>query len=265
MKYFAEPLSTAGLDLVTEEGSGPEPDPVHAEAPVSTEGELTRLIRHWMSTSGQDEDKIRVVPDQGRPDEVSRDEGSSDKVSHDEVEVEPTLEPAVLLAPGASLPRRRTGPRLELAMRAAVLINAHATSPDAATDVMRMLAGRGTITVCRAYADWSGPGLREWATRLRHHGLQSFHHFAEDDEQAIVAMVIDAMDIAREASVDVVVLVGHLESTLPLVHRLHVQGVRVIAVGPSHTPHDVRAACDEFLDFSTLAAWQENSFGRHRA
>ena len=33
---------------------------------------------------------------------------------------------------------------------------------------------------------------------MRREGLHSFHHFADDDDQALVAMAIDAVDIARE-------------------------------------------------------------------
>ena len=85
-------------------------------------------------------------------------------------------------------------------------------------------------------------------------GLHSFHHFADDDDQALVAMAIDAVDIARDAAVDEVVIAGDLTSSLPLVHRLHAAGVRVVAAGAAHTPHDVRSACDEFIDTSSLEA-----------
>ena len=102
--------------------------------------------------------------------------------------------------------------------------------------------------MCRAYADWTSSDLGSWVEHLRRQGLHSFHQFADDDEQARVALAIDAVDIAREAAVDEVVLAGDMTSMLPLLHRLHAAGVRVVVVGPGHTPHDVRAACDEFVD-----------------
>ena len=61
-------------------------------------------------------------------------------------------------------------------------------------------------------------------------------------DQALVAMAIDAVDIARDAAIDEMVIAGDLTSMLPLVHRLHSAGVRVVLVGPGRTPHDVRAA-----------------------
>ena len=57
-------------------------------------------------------------------------------------------------------------------------------------------------------------------------------------------------------------IAGDLTSALPLVHRLHGAGVRVVAVGAGHTPHDVRAACDEFIDTELIDGVLE---GRHRA
>ncbi|WP_415839265.1 NYN domain-containing protein [Nocardioides zeicaulis] len=146
-----------------------------------------------------------------------------------------------------------------------MLIDARRVSADAATGLLAMLAGRGAVNVCRAYADWSRAELGDWVGRMRREGLHSFHHFPDDDEQALVAMAIDAIDIARDASVDEVVLAGDLTSALPLVHRLHAAGVRVVAVGAGHTPHDVRSACDEFVDTATIAGEQAPVVGRHRA
>lgn len=163
------------------------------------------------------------------------------------------------------LPQRPTGPELEQAQRVAVLIDARRVSADAAAGLLGMLAGRGSVNVCRAYADWSRAELGDWVGRMRREGLHSFHHFPDDDEQALVAMAIDAVDIARDASVDEVVLAGDLTSALPLVHRLHAAGVRVVAVGAGHTPHDVRSACDEFVDTAAIDGARVPVVGRHRA
>jgi uncharacterized LabA/DUF88 family protein len=78
-------------------------------------------------------------------------------------------------------------------------------------------------------------------------------------------MALDAVDIAREAAIDEVVIAGDMTSMLPLVHRLHAAGVRVVVVGPGHTPHDVRAACDEFIPADALVGEQAVPAGRHRA
>lgn len=169
------------------------------------------------------------------------------------------------------MPRRRALPHragvveAQQATRRAVLIDARRTSEDHAAALLAWLGGRGSVDVCRAYADWSRSDLSAWAGRLRPQGLSSFHQFAADGDQALVAMALDAVDIAREAAVDEVVVVGDMTSMLPMVHRLHAAGVRVVVVGPAHTAHDVRAACDEFIDADSLTGERAVALGRHRA
>ncbi|WP_210438825.1 NYN domain-containing protein [Nocardioides xinjiangensis] len=164
-----------------------------------------------------------------------------------------------------ALPRRGAAVDAERATRRAVLIDTRRIPEDVAAKLLARLGERGPVDVCRAYADWSRSDLGAWAGRLRPQGLSSFHQLAADGEQALVAMAIDAVDIAREAAVDEVVIVGDMTCMLPLVHRLHSAGVRVVVVGPAHTAHDVRAACDEFIDFDSLTEERAVALGRHRA
>lgn len=223
------------------------------DAPDAQEqGDVTveSLVDPWGVPGGEGEPE--AAPDQ-RPEAAP----ASDVVGDVAV---PGAVPAV-----PRLPQRPTGPEVEQAQRVAVLIDARRVSADAAAGLLGLLAARGSVNVCRAYADWSRAELGDWVGRMRREGLHSFHHFPDDDEQALVAMAIDAVDIARDASVDEVVLAGDLTSALPLVHRLHAAGVRVVAVGAGHTPHDVRAACDEFVDTATLDGARVPVAGRHRA
>ena len=46
--------------------------------------------------------------------------------------------------------------------RLAVLIDADNTSPKLAKELFEELAGYGTITVKRAYGDWTNPHLNGW-------------------------------------------------------------------------------------------------------
>ncbi len=216
------------------------------------DGELTTLIRRWLAAGTRSPDRVRREGTQ-------RPAPQSDGVSAEAVR-------AAGPTPGSPpLPQRGKADQTEQAHRVALLIDARRVSADAAAALLARLAERGSVNVCRAYADWSRAELADWAGRMRKEGLHSFHHFAEDDDQALVAMTIDAVDIAREAAVDEVVIAGDLTSALPLVHRLHAAGVRVVAVGAAHTPHDVRAACHEFIDTSSIAGDRPLVEGRHRA
>lgn len=210
--------------------------------------ELTSLVRRWVAAGTRGPERVRR-------DTVLR-------VAPDPLPEAP--EPATgSTAP--RLPQRGTGDASGRVCRTALLVDARRVPADAAAGLLARIAERGHVNVCRAYGDWSTPELGEWAGRLRREGLHSFHHFSDEDDRALVAMAIDAVDIARDAAIDEVVIAGDLTSVLPLVHRLHGAGVRVVAVGAAHTPRDVRAACDEFIDTASFDGDHVAPVGRHRA
>jgi NYN domain len=161
------------------------------------------------------------------------------------------------------LPRRAERP-VPPRRRLAVLIDAATTPSSQADALFDLLGDAGRISVCRAYADWTVPTSQAWRSRLRSHAIEQHHHFgSHGDQRALVAMTVDAMDLARAAAVDAVALVGDLASAHPLVARLNACGLSVVGLGPSHTPYDVRALCEEFVDLAFLDA--HRSRGRHRS
>ena len=220
------------------------------------ESELASLVRRWVGARRGG--TLRVAQPTAEPEPAA--------VEPSPAATGGTTERKAPVAPAPRLlPRRPANDGHDQARRVAVLIDARRISADVAAGLLDRLPGRGSVTVCRAYADWTASDLGSWAEHLRRQGLHSFHQFTDDDAQARVALAIDAVDIAREASVDEVVLAGDMTSMLPLMHRLHAAGVRVVVVGPGHTPHDVRAACDEFVDEGTLVGAPSVPAGRHRA
>jgi hypothetical protein len=147
-----------------------------------------------------------------------------------------------------------------------VLIDAETTPVAATPALFDTLAAHGTVRVCRAYADWTAADLRPWFSTLRRHGIQPVHHFAaRQHRRAMVALCLDALDLAQGSPLDTVVVVGDLGHVLPLVVRLHTAGLSVVGVGPASTPHDLRAACDAFIDLAVLHMGDSTGGGRHRA
>lgn len=241
---------------------------VEAGTGAAKEGELASLVRRWIAAGGRApqrqrrEPLLRLAPE---PVEIAEEDDSDDLI---EVGAPRTATPVIEQeerAAAPALPHRRTGTQAEQVKRIAVLIDGGQVSGEVAAALMTQVAGRGSVAVCRAYADWRRSDLSSWVERMRREGLHSFHQYAADDDQALVAMALDAVDIARESAVDEVILAGDLTSMLPLVHRLHAAGVRVVAVGGAHTPHDVRAACHEFIDTASLDGTVVAKLGRHRA
>lgn len=251
-------------NMVEPRGAADDQDP---DDRAGDESELTSLVRRWMAGNrglerSRREGTLRVAPAPPRPG------AHRDTVEAAEPTSAPAADVADVTAPvprAPTLPHRPSPAETGHARRMAVLIDARRVVEDVATGLLARLGERGSVAVCRAYADWNHADLGAWVGSLRRQGLHSFHQFADDDDQALVAMAIDAIDIAREAAVDEVVIAGDMTSMLPLVHRLHAAGVRVVVVGPAHTPHDVRAACDDFIDVELLAVERPVVAGRHRA
>lgn len=256
-------------------------------------GDLTSLVRRWLAVPRSSREDLRPttrerVPQASRsaPPAVplpARTPGTALSV---ELHGEPAPQRSVSPVEGAAVPDgahpaaleqplRRTnreggGRQLTQIARMAVLIDAGTTPPAAATGLFELLADTGEVSLRRAYGDWTGPVLGDWLPRLRQLGIQPVHHFSDQeadqpDNQGLVTMTMDAVDIAREGAVDVVVVVGELRSAPPLVTRLHEAGLRVLGVGPDQTPYAVRSACDDFVSLSSLTASQPLAVGRHRA
>lgn len=154
------------------------------------------------------------------------------------------------------------------AQRLAVLIDAETTPLSSLDSLFDALAVHGTARVSRAYADWTTPDLHDWFARLRRHGIEPAHHFASrQHRRAMVALCLDALELATTSKLDTVVLVGDLGSALPLVTRLQALGLGVVGIGPAPTPHDLRGACDTFIPLESLVVTDaaEGNGGRHRA
>ena len=259
-----------------------------ASTDAISDGELTTLVRRWMAAGTKVQDRarrdsiLRVAPEPAaaapaapEPEAVAvprayvvgttRTRASDRAHLVGEAPDEDPPEESATLVGFPRLPQRPTADEVAQVHRVALLVDARRVPADVASALLTLLAGRGAVNVCRAYADWSSPGLGDWVGQMRREGLHSFHQFSDDDDQALVAMAIDAVDIARDAAVDEVVIAGDLTSALPLVHRLHAAGVRVVAVGSGLTPHDVRAAAHEFIDTAGLDGDRVVPVGRHRA
>lgn len=240
---------------------------------------LTMLVRQWVTTSEAVDRRALPVGDDSplppkwtppKEDPLVSGGSLAPVATHS-----PKLAEVAPLAPGTgtspdqlpALPRRRRQPVARPTRRLAVLIDAETTSAESADALFDVLGDEGTVSVCRAYADWTSPQARGWWTApLQRHSIQPYHHFGRpEDQRALVALTIDAVDLARESAVEVVVIVGDLVSLHPLVARLNTSGLQVYAFGTTPTPRDVRDLCHEFVDLSGHTEIDADASGKHRA
>ncbi len=140
-------------------------------------------------------------------------------------------------------------------IRLAVLIDADNTSPKLIKEMFEELASYGTITVKRAYGDWSIPHLTGWRDVLLGNAISPQQQFAYTTGKNATdsALIIDAMDLLYSGNVDGFAIVSSDSDFTPLATRLRESGKRVIGVGRRKTPKAFVEACERFVFLEVLA------------
>jgi uncharacterized protein (TIGR00288 family) len=139
--------------------------------------------------------------------------------------------------------------------RIAVLIDADNTSPKLIKEMFEELAGYGTITVKRAYGDWTNPHLNGWRDVLLGNAISPQQQFAYTYGKNATdsALIIDAMDLLYSGNVEGFAIVSSDSDFTPLATRLRESGKRVIGVGQRKTPKAFVEACEKFVFLEVLA------------
>ena len=140
--------------------------------------------------------------------------------------------------------------------RLAVLIDADNTSARLIKEMFEELAGYGTITVKRAYGDWTNPHLNGWKDVLLGNAISPQQQFAYTYGKNATdsALIIDAMDLLYSGNVEGFAIVSSDSDFTPLATRLRESGKSVIGVGQRKTPKAFQEACERFIFLEVLAA-----------
>ena len=139
--------------------------------------------------------------------------------------------------------------------RLAVLIDADNTSAKLIKEMFEELAAYGTITVKRAYGDWTNPHLNGWREVLLGNAISPQQQFAYTYGKNATdsALIIDAMDLLYSGNVEGFAIVSSDSDFTPLATRLRESGKRVIGVGQRMTPKAFVEACERFVFLEVLA------------
>jgi uncharacterized protein (TIGR00288 family) len=140
--------------------------------------------------------------------------------------------------------------------RLAVLIDADNTSARLIKEMFEELAGYGTITVKRAYGDWTNPHLNSWRDVLLGNAISPQQQFAYTYRKNATdsALIIDAMDLLYSGNVEGFAIVSSDSDFTPLATRLRESGKRVIGVGQRTTPKAFVESCDKFVFLEVLVS-----------
>jgi uncharacterized LabA/DUF88 family protein len=138
--------------------------------------------------------------------------------------------------------------------RLAVLIDADNTTPKLVREMFEELAGYGTLTVKRAYGDWTNDHLKGWRNQLHRHAISPMQQFANTSGKNSTdsALIIDAMDLLYADNVDGFVIVSSDADFTRLATRLRESGKVVYGLGQRKTPQSFVEACDKFIFLEVL-------------
>src|SRR5499427_6099802 len=138
--------------------------------------------------------------------------------------------------------------------RLAVLIDADNTSPKLIKEMFEELAGYGTITVKRAYGDWTSPHLSGWRSILLSNAISPQQQFAYTYGKNATdsALIIDAMDLLYAGNLEGFVIVSSDSDFTRLATRLRESGMTVFGIGRRNTPEPFVTACDRFIYLDLL-------------
>jgi len=138
--------------------------------------------------------------------------------------------------------------------RLAVLIDADNTSPRQTREMFDELASYGTLTVKRAYGDWTQQQLNGWKGELHQHAISPMQQFANTSGKNSTdsALIIDAMDLLYAGNLEGFVIVSSDSDFTRLATRLRESGMTVYGLGRRSTPAPFVAACDRFIYLDLL-------------
>jgi uncharacterized LabA/DUF88 family protein len=141
-------------------------------------------------------------------------------------------------------------------IRIALLIDADNATASLIDDIMRDVAGRGDITVRRAFGDWASPHLQQWRAKLHASAIVPVQQFAYSPGKNAtdMAMVINAMDLLHSGTVDAFALVSSDSDFTPLAVRIREAGLDVYGYGHVKTAEAFQRACTHFTIADRLAA-----------
>ncbi len=134
-------------------------------------------------------------------------------------------------------------------LKLAVLIDADNAQASICTELLGEVAKFGIASVKRAYGDWTTTNLKGWKPHLHKHAIQPIQQFSytQGKNSTDSSLIIDAMDLLHEGSLDGFCLVSSDSDFTRLATRLRESGLTVYGFGEKKTPEPFVSACDKFV------------------
>ena len=131
----------------------------------------------------------------------------------------------------------------------AVLIDADNAQASVIQELLAEVSRYGTATIKRAYGDWTTTNLKGWKEVLHKMAVQPIQRFSytTGKNSTDASLIIDAMDVLHDDTVDGFCLVSSDSDFTRLATRIREEGKVVYGFGERKTPEPFVAACDKFI------------------
>ncbi|MCV3210037.1 NYN domain-containing protein [Mesorhizobium sp. YC-39] len=138
----------------------------------------------------------------------------------------------------------------------AVLIDAENIPARFADRIFEEVATIGYASVRRSYGDFTGLWSTAWAAAFARHAVVPRQHFraGSGKNSADIALVVDAMELLSDTTLDGICLVSSDSDFSPLAVRIRERGIALYGFGRADTPERFRQACRRFIYLENLPA-----------
>lgn len=153
----------------------------------------------------------------------------------------------------------RTAPEGVEDRRIAMLIDGDNAQPRLIENMLAETGKYGLVTIRRIYGDWTTSNMKGWKNKLNTNAIQPIQQFRYTIGKNATdsAMIIDAMDILYEKSVDGFCLISSDSDYTRLATRIREKGIFVMGIGKKTTPRPFVNACEVFVYTENLLSEAE--------
>lgn len=139
-----------------------------------------------------------------------------------------------------------TNPRTK--RKIAMLIDGDNAQYKLAKPMIEEARRHGNITICRVYGDWSQPNMAGWKSITQQYAMKQIQveRNTTNKNATDIGLVIDAMDILHKGDVQGFCIVSSDSDFTSLCIRIRDEGLFIMGIGRSHTPHTFANVCDIF-------------------
>ncbi len=136
----------------------------------------------------------------------------------------------------------------------ALLVDGDNAQSKVLEDILEEASKYGKVTIRRVYGDWTTPQMNHWKSILNEMAFSPIQKFSytTGKNSTDSALIIDAMDILHDGSVDGFCIVSSDSDYTGLAKRIREDGVFVMGIGEQKTPSAFVKSCEIFTYVENL-------------